>query len=298
MDIIDKEITMEMRKNCRLSYGNIGRKVGITRQAVAKRVQRLVRSGVITEFTLNLTPSLLGLHEFLGVLFLHDQRNRESLISTLGSNPFVHEILELIDDRCIILGIYRTVDDLSSLRRSTNEFEEVASAEFQPLMTQSSSNLHFSKTERTVLKHILHEPRLSVKDIAGKTGRTCSTIRKTLHKLVENRKVAFTISWNLSAGGNIIFMEEIQWTDGLLTHNDVSGMLLSACPTMYWQLYPFALQTEGFALFVVDRIEQVSQVFAKAKTIPGIIAENRPFVCQVWHSFSDLRLSELEKLIQ
>lgn len=51
MDEIDREIIKILKRNARISYTNIGEKVGLSEGAVRKRVKALIDSGVIRKFT-------------------------------------------------------------------------------------------------------------------------------------------------------------------------------------------------------------------------------------------------------
>lgn len=50
MDAIDREILEELRRDARLPYRSLGARVGLSANAAADRVRRLVRTGVIRGF--------------------------------------------------------------------------------------------------------------------------------------------------------------------------------------------------------------------------------------------------------
>jgi len=51
MDDTDREIIKILKNNGRATYGDIGKKVGLSEGAVRKRIKALVDSGVIRNFT-------------------------------------------------------------------------------------------------------------------------------------------------------------------------------------------------------------------------------------------------------
>ncbi|MEM2103347.1 MAG: Lrp/AsnC family transcriptional regulator [Candidatus Bathyarchaeia archaeon] len=51
MDEVDKEIIKILKQNGRVSYIDIGRKVGLSEGAVRLRIRRLIESGIIKRFT-------------------------------------------------------------------------------------------------------------------------------------------------------------------------------------------------------------------------------------------------------
>lgn len=57
MDDLDREILGELRRDARISYRSLGARVGLSANAAADRVRRLVRSGVIRGFTTLVDPA-------------------------------------------------------------------------------------------------------------------------------------------------------------------------------------------------------------------------------------------------
>ena len=61
LDAIGWRILCELQANARLSFSELGRRVGLTPPAVAERVRRLEEAGVITGYRLELNIERLGL---------------------------------------------------------------------------------------------------------------------------------------------------------------------------------------------------------------------------------------------
>jgi DNA-binding Lrp family transcriptional regulator len=60
MDALDRTIIDLLKLNARAGYGDIGQAVGLSASAVKRRIDKLVASGVIRGFTIQLDPSLDG----------------------------------------------------------------------------------------------------------------------------------------------------------------------------------------------------------------------------------------------
>src|SRR3954447_8567411 len=69
MDRTDREILGELVRNARISYRDLGARVGLSANAAAGRGRRLERTGVITGFTATLDPGAAGrrLHALVDV---------------------------------------------------------------------------------------------------------------------------------------------------------------------------------------------------------------------------------------
>ena len=55
------EILRQLQKNARLSYHELGRRVGLSAPAVAERVHRLEETGIITGYHAQIDPAKIGL---------------------------------------------------------------------------------------------------------------------------------------------------------------------------------------------------------------------------------------------
>jgi Lrp/AsnC family leucine-responsive transcriptional regulator len=60
VDQLDREILSRLVRNGRASYRELGAAVGLSANAVAERVRRLVRDGVVTGFTASVSPGADG----------------------------------------------------------------------------------------------------------------------------------------------------------------------------------------------------------------------------------------------
>jgi len=61
MDDIDIRIITQLRENSRAAFGDIGVAVGLSASAVKRRVDKLVREGIIRGFTVEVDPTVDGL---------------------------------------------------------------------------------------------------------------------------------------------------------------------------------------------------------------------------------------------
>ncbi len=60
LDEVDKKILSLLSQNARMSYTEIGEKLGLSPSAVRKRIERLIRDEIIERFTIVLNPKKMG----------------------------------------------------------------------------------------------------------------------------------------------------------------------------------------------------------------------------------------------
>ncbi len=61
LDSLDHKVLAELQLNARLSFAELGRRVGLSTPAVAERVRRLEESGVISRYVAMVDPAKVGL---------------------------------------------------------------------------------------------------------------------------------------------------------------------------------------------------------------------------------------------
>ncbi len=60
LDLISRRILEELQADARISYRELGERVGLSPPAVTERVKRLERDGIITGYTASVDPAALG----------------------------------------------------------------------------------------------------------------------------------------------------------------------------------------------------------------------------------------------
>ncbi|MFF1869425.1 MULTISPECIES: Lrp/AsnC family transcriptional regulator [Streptomycetaceae] len=97
MDELDSEILGLLRADARISYRDLGARVGLSSNAAADRVRRLVRTGVIRGFTTLVDPaadSRPGLTVFIDVT-LRPETDSDAFETTVLRLPGVTEAVHV-----------------------------------------------------------------------------------------------------------------------------------------------------------------------------------------------------------
>ena len=134
MDDIDKNILKELQQDARLSFAELGRRVGLTTPAVIERVRKLEDAGIITGYRAEIDMSKVGLPimafvrmSITGVDYSHIIEVAKSSAEVLechrgtGGDSFIMKVavasvehLQEVIDRLVPYGITTTTIVLSS----------------------------------------------------------------------------------------------------------------------------------------------------------------------------------------
>lgn len=115
VDDIDWKLLYELQRNARLSYSELGRRVGLTSPAVAERVHRLEEAGVITGYRVDLNVQKLG-HAVTAVIRLQmSEGGCARFVRVAPEFPEIHECLRVTGaDSYIIKVVVASIGHLES----------------------------------------------------------------------------------------------------------------------------------------------------------------------------------------
>src|SRR5579859_3405279 len=105
LDHADWKILRELQREARLSYNELGRRVGLSAPAAAERVRKLEDAGVITGYGAQVNPAKIGL-PLLALIQLHCTPGK-CLLKTSKAEEFpeVLEMHKLSGSHCSLLKV-------------------------------------------------------------------------------------------------------------------------------------------------------------------------------------------------
>lgn len=103
----------ELERDARLSLAELGRRVSLSAPAVAERIQRLERAGVIGSYRAELDPKALGFPLAAVVRIKPTTRQFHKIVEIARATPEVVECHRITGEDCFLLTVYlRSMDDL------------------------------------------------------------------------------------------------------------------------------------------------------------------------------------------
>ena len=116
IDQTDRRILGELAADGRISFAELGRRVSLSPPAVAERVQRLERDGVITGYRAELDPRALGYPLTAIIRVKPGMRQLPKIPELAAEIPEVAECLRITGEDCFVLRVHlRSIDELSGL---------------------------------------------------------------------------------------------------------------------------------------------------------------------------------------
>lgn len=102
------EILHALQENARISFADLGRRVGLTPPAVAERVRRLEAAGIITGYHAAVNPAKLGLTLTAIIRFKGANVTYERIMAVIKGCPEIIECHDVTGDDCMSLKVVVT----------------------------------------------------------------------------------------------------------------------------------------------------------------------------------------------
>jgi Lrp/AsnC family transcriptional regulator, leucine-responsive regulatory protein len=116
LDSIDRRLLEELQADARLSMAELGRRVSLSAPAVAERVQRLERAGVITGYRAQVDPKRIGYPVAAVVRVRPATRQLHKIPEIALDTPEVVECYRITGEDCFLLKLHlRSIDDLEEI---------------------------------------------------------------------------------------------------------------------------------------------------------------------------------------
>jgi Lrp/AsnC family leucine-responsive transcriptional regulator len=119
-DVTNRRILEELQSDGRLSLAELGRRVGLSPPAVAERVQRLERDGVITGYRATVDPRALGYALTTVIRIRPAPRQIPKVAELARETPEVVECHRITGEDCFFMKA--TVRDVEHLEELIDRF--------------------------------------------------------------------------------------------------------------------------------------------------------------------------------
>jgi Lrp/AsnC family leucine-responsive transcriptional regulator len=116
LDSVNLRLLSELQADGRITLAQLGRRVGLSAPAVAERVQRLERAGVIRGYHAELDPRALGFPVAAIVRIRPSPGRLQRIPEIARETPEVAECYRITGEDCYLLRIQlRSIDDLEEV---------------------------------------------------------------------------------------------------------------------------------------------------------------------------------------
>ena len=177
--------------NCRVPDRQIGKKVGLSGVAVKSRITKMIKSGIIQNFTIKMEPPSLG----YGVIYLvvpsDDEVGIVKKLKLVGEPFFVVPCLGDITACGIV--VEKDLEQKTELVKNL-----ISNVRIVLTLNPQDSELKakLTKTDFKILEQLLKNPREKIDSLAESTSLSTKTVTRAIEKFETNPAIQFTIIYD------------------------------------------------------------------------------------------------------
>ena len=298
IDEIDRQLAWTLAINCRTSLQDLSKKLGITRTAVKKRIDRLVEAGSIRAFSVRLNLAQAGHDVAFAILSFQEPPDEDYLVEYLKDSEYISEISRTFDKRALIIFEYPNPTELSRLTNSFRKMEGVTDVDvWTNLVVDKGGTIELTGIHKKILRSLLKDARMSVSDIAKESGLTPRRISKSIVEMIESRAILFTISWVANVSGETTFVSKIYYD---VTKTEPRDFLKLIYPKVTDNFnYAYISGTEPYIVFAftVDHFSDADKVTKEIMDI-GLVTSIDSMLTYPGIKPKHPRVSALERLLE
>ncbi|MFW9940808.1 MAG: Lrp/AsnC family transcriptional regulator [Candidatus Thorarchaeota archaeon] len=203
MDESDIKIIVSLILNSRLTYRELGNHLGLSLNAVYKRVQSLVNLGVIERFRAKINAYAIG--AFYAFIFGKSQtKNMDKVIAELKQNRNTAAIL-LTSRNYIYIGAFlKDVHELGDYSSFISKIADIQSPIVGlrdgtyyscpvKFIYPRTKNPKIDKLDLSIIRAIHKDSRKPISEIADDISTTPNTVRRRLSRLVSDGLIELTL---------------------------------------------------------------------------------------------------------
>ncbi len=191
LDNYDMKILGILTIDCRTPDRQIGKKVGLSGVAVKSRINKMIKSGVIQNFTVKVEPPSLG----YGVIYMIIPSDSEAgivkKIKLVGEPFFVVPCLGDIT-ACAIVVEKDLEQKIELVKNIINSARVVLTMDAK----DSEFRADLTKTDFKILEQLLKNPKEKIDSISKSTKLSTKTVTRAIEKFEANPAIQFTIIYD------------------------------------------------------------------------------------------------------
>ena len=272
VDEIDRQIAFLLMQNCRMSLQDLSDRLGITRTAVKKRIDKLIETRVIHSFNLRLSMEMTSSELLFAFLSFKTKPTEKLAEEILSISEVILQVNRTFDDRIFIAAEYTSSEELSELTNSFWKLENISDVETHTnFIGNRGGKMDLTKIHKRVLKSLLDNPRKSVSEVAKETSLTPRRISKTIDELRDNGVVIFSLRMNFNVAGETVVFTIVRYDPSKTNFQEFSDWVNENLDFVF-VTYFSASEPLLFFHFYLDHFSETDTITSKLKDTGNVIS--------------------------
>lgn len=209
MDKTDLALSMLLLNNSRLPHRELAEKLGLSINAVHKRVQVLKDAGIIRRFTARISLSALNAVNVM-VFGISDDKLLSDVHERLGRHGSIYWVAKAGANYLYVGAYLRSIPELESLvdyvrkeAKMPNPTVGIVTGAPEPFRGAASAKALYP-LDLQIVRALHGDSRRALTDVAEELKVSAKTVRRRLSRMVKNGLVELSMEWFPDASNDII----------------------------------------------------------------------------------------------
>lgn len=219
MDEVDLTIILLLMNNSRLTYREISDHLGLSINAIYKRVQTLTDMRIIEKFTARLKPyALNAIYTF--IFGQSDAQDIDKIITDLGYHDNTWQIILSSRNYVYIGSMLENIHQLDEYSSFISQTAEIHSPQIGllsgvnyispvPYIVPKSQASNFDKLDLEIIRSLHKDSRKSISEIAEDANSTPNTVRRRLDRLIQEGIIELSINFNPESSNDVFAVFQV-----------------------------------------------------------------------------------------
>ena len=285
MDDIDRKLVLLLYEDPRMPLRELAKGLGISRQAVNRRIQNLTKAGLFKSLRAEVSMFYLD-----GVLVWIWGRSRAALLDkvldNLGESEFTTRVVVAGGNELFIWGFLRKISDLSGYVEFVKHAAEMPELTVGlPCFCDGINPISFdggqppkdryrklSPLDLKIIAVLQDNARKPIAEIADSIGASAKTIRRHIEVMRREGSLDYAAPWDIPPGEDMITMLFVTLRRGADTVRS-ARRLLRIDPIHFMYLRQFSnLPSFLIGLITSDRMTEIRKILREIKQDEDVLS--------------------------
>jgi DNA-binding Lrp family transcriptional regulator len=224
MDEIDIEIIKFLIINSRLSYREISDHLGLSVNAIYRRIQILMDLDIIQKFTAKINPNAVNaIYTF--IFGETKSQNLTEMTSKLGSHKNTYNIMLSSRNHIYVGALLQNIHELDEYTSFVSQTAEIQFPTIGLLHQVSYSSdiryknpisrtMNLDKLDLEIIRSLKNDSRKPISEIAEDVSSTSQTVRRRLSRMMKEGLIRLTIDFNPFSSDHVFALLQISLKPG------------------------------------------------------------------------------------
>ncbi|MHA1936570.1 MAG: winged helix-turn-helix transcriptional regulator, partial [Candidatus Thorarchaeota archaeon] len=261
----EKELVRLILANCRMSFRELSKVIGLSASSVKKRLDFLVESGFIESFGVYINPESSNIRYSNIIVYTDSSLPIKVFMDAVQKHEGVYLVYPLISGDYYVGFDYSEDEDFDALCETVQQLHGVSRIErynqqYNLEKKNKPDTPEFSLNELKILKQLLTDARMPMHEIASRSGLPIKRVRRIMKELEDSKRVIFTGTWNPNLGRSLTFTSIIRHDTDSFSTETFLEWLYTTYPADYWATRDYPSHQTMFSFFITENLSSMEAV--------------------------------------